>query len=90
MIFKEIVAAKKDMANINRTGSNNNNSSNNNRVRTASMPPGEWVPGFCVAWSPDSDEKAILEYNNRVLTEYYRNKGSKRVTDYNYNYKFLL
>ena len=34
------------------------------------MPAGEWVPGFCVAWSPDSDEKAILEYNNRVLTEY--------------------
>ena len=41
------------------------------------MPAGEWVAGFCTAWSPDSDEKAILDYNNKVLAEYSRNKGSR-------------
>lgn len=53
---------------------NTTRKSSDNRVRTASMPTNEWIPGLYAAWSDDCDEKAIIDYNNKVIANYYNNK----------------
>ena len=39
------------------------------------MPNNEWIPDLCVAWDEDSDTNGIMDYNNRVVANYYSKKG---------------
>jgi hypothetical protein len=75
-VFKLISKASKQ---------NNNNTRGSFRssgnVRQASMLPGEWIPGLCIAWGPDSNDKAILEHNRKITADYYnqmRRRGYHR------------
>jgi hypothetical protein len=67
-VFKVITKSRKIQQ------QSNNNSSSNSEVHTAAMPHNEWIPGYCIAWSDDTDSKAILEHNRKLADAYYQKK----------------